>query len=409
MTQRTFTCTVSAAGTAPAWFTSMTAGTWATIAGSAGQRIVDKLPTPVPNTALSGENPTSIATAWTGGAVDQSRREYILCANGGHADYPGNETYALSLGDAAPAWRRIVDPTPNSQMTQNPANEGGGINLDGRPRAMHSTFEVFGNGRVWHMLQNSVSSPGGGTVNGIVSLDRNSLGAAATPLPWASGLGPWTIHGAVSGLNATNARFGRGLYDRVNNFVYGLGGFSANSTAFWRISGNGGAATYRETGQSVGNFNGWAVCAHDLGLLIAGDSLRRQICVFQVSQFASGTWQIVSNVTGTGYYNADEFGGGGGAYIASNHTIAIGDPRDTGRTIYKLQIPLTGSSYNASGQWVWSSLSPSGSTPAVAGGNSSANSKWNIVEDMGNGQSAIVFVGDISGPTYVYKVPPAGL
>ncbi|MEP7245365.1 MAG: hypothetical protein ABI885_17065, partial [Gammaproteobacteria bacterium] len=402
-----------APGTAPAWFTSMGTGSWATIAGGSGQRVGDRLPSVLSLTGLSGESPTGIMTAWTGGAVDQSRREFILCANGGHADYSGNEAYALSLGDATPAWRRICDPTPKSQMPMPPTNEGGGVWNDGRPRAMHSTFEVFGDGRVWFPLLNSVASPGGGTVNNIASFNRSGLGNATSPLAYASGMGPWAVHGAVPGLNPTNARFGRGLFDRNNHYVYGLGGFSANSTSYWRAPTQGGSigvGVYKEAGQSFGNFNTWAVCAHDLGIIVAGDSLRRTICVLTLANFgASNAWTQVSNVSGTGYFNKDEFGGAGGVYIQRNHTIAIGDPRETGKTIYKLQIPVSGSSYNPGGQWVWSAMHPGGSTPVVDSGNSSANSKWNIIEDMGNGQAAIVFVGDINGPTYVYKVPVSGL
>jgi hypothetical protein len=79
-----------------------------------------------------------------------------------------------------------------------------------------------------------------------------------------------------------------------------------------------------------------------------------------------------------------------------------------GGQIRKLVIPTTGSAYNPSGQWVWSTISPGGATPTAAGGQGTY-SKWNIVEDMGNGRAAIVFCGGISLPTFVYKVPVAGI
>jgi hypothetical protein len=390
----------------------MGSGTWTTIAGGSGQRIQDVLPSAsLVTSGLSGENPRSICGAWTGGAVDPTRREYILAANGGHADYAGNEVYALSLGDATPSWKRICDPTPASQFGDT-VGEGGGIYLDGRPRAMHSTFETFGDGRVWFPLLNSVTSGGGGTVNKVASFNRGAVSGTST-LAYASGMGPWTVYPPVPNLNATSARFGRGVFDPVNHYCYGLGGFGANYTVYWRFPTTGssiGQAQYWSAGLSVGNFNTWAVCAYDLGIIVAGDSLRRQICVLKLSRVgASDAWTIVSNVSGSGYFSPDEFGGAGGVYIKANHTIAIGDPRDTGKTVYKLQIPVSNGAYNPSGTWVWSALNPAGATPAVSAGNSSANSKWNIVENMGNGQSAIVFVGDIAGPTYVYKVPTSGL
>src|SRR5215469_10372378 len=49
-------------GSAPAWFVNTPDGTWTSIAGSQGQRIVDVLPSPVPNSGLSGEDPQSLVT-----------------------------------------------------------------------------------------------------------------------------------------------------------------------------------------------------------------------------------------------------------------------------------------------------------------------------------------------------------
>ena len=36
-------------------------------------------------------------------------------------------------------------------------------------------------------------------------------------------------------------------------------------------------------------------------------------------------------------------------------------------------------------------------------------SKFNIIEDMGNGHAAFVNVVDVQGPVYVYKVPKGGI
>ena len=38
-----------------------------------------------------------------------------------------------------------------------------------------------------------------------------------------------------------------------------------------------------------------------------------------------------------------------------------------------------------------------------------ANSKFNIIQDMGNGQAALVVCMDTGGPTYVYKLPANGV
>jgi hypothetical protein len=415
-------CVVAPPGSAPAWFLNTPEGTWTAIAGNSGQRIVDKLPGPVPFNGAGqvAGNPSSITTAWTGGAVDQTRGEYILCANGGHADYPGNEAYALSLRDATPSWRRLSDPTPNGSLIFNDSAGGpGALNADGRPRAMHSTFEVFANGRVWFPFQNSYASPSGGSSAGVYSYNRDALGAGTSSLPWTSGnLGPWQIHSkinfpSIGFQDLSSVIFGVAAFDRVTNKIWALGGNSANYTVYWSVDTLGaslGQSQVWSKGQSFGHWGTWVAVAHDLRILVAGDHLRNVITVLDLTKAGqSGDWQQVSNVTGTGFFPS----GGGGVYLAASRSIACGDPRALGRGIRNLRIPtkvVDGQVvYDRNGQWVWTSLSPAGPNISVPPGNSAPYSKWNIVENMGNGQSAIVLATDISGPTYVYRVPMAGI
>jgi hypothetical protein len=57
------------------------------------------------------------------------------------------------------------------------------------------------------------------------------------------------------------------------------------------------------------------------------------------------------------------------------------------------------------------SANPSTGVP-TGGGNASGQytwSKFNIVEDMGNGQSGLVVCMDTSQPVYVYKLPVQGV
>lgn len=149
----------------------------------------------------------------------------------------------------------------------------------------------------------------------------------------------------------------------------------------------------------------WGAVAYDLGIIVVGNEYSSDVRVLNI---ASNTWSTVTNVTGQGYFR----NGAGGVYVIQNHTIAVADPRNTNSSIYKLSIPVSGNAYNPAGQWVWTKMNPSGPSPASfedPGSNNSANSKFNIVEDMGNGQSAIIFLPNIHGPIYVYKVPINGL
>src|SRR5262249_14273351 len=110
-------CSPPTIGSAPAWFVNAVDGQWTTVAGASNQTIKSVLPNPVPTNA--GSHPGNIVAAWTGAGVDQNRGEYMLVANGGHADYPGNEGYALALRSETPAWRRLTDPSPQAQLVFN--------------------------------------------------------------------------------------------------------------------------------------------------------------------------------------------------------------------------------------------------------------------------------------------------
>src|SRR5262245_28335501 len=71
-------------GSAPSWFLNLPDATWSSIAVDG--TISKVLPSPIPD-AHGGDRPGAITDAWTGGAVDQNRGEYLMAANGGHADY----------------------------------------------------------------------------------------------------------------------------------------------------------------------------------------------------------------------------------------------------------------------------------------------------------------------------------
>ncbi len=192
------------------------------------------------------------------------------------------------------------------------------------------------------------------------------------------------------------------------------GNNNVNNPYYWSVNTTGanlGQSTVYHKGNSLDNFNSWTVIAHDLRVMIVGGSFGNKIWVFSMDKAgAADDWQAVSNVSGTGFFES----GAGGAYVQANHTIAVANPVSTGSAIYRLRIPtkIVGGQvqYDAAGSWVWTKLSPGGTPPFVpANGNDDTYSKWNIIEDMGNGQSAIVVLTAIDGPVYVYKVPKSGL
>jgi hypothetical protein len=417
----TSTCREIPPGDAPAWFTNLPAGQWGAVAGGTGTRLVDCVYRPyiTNGTGNYAGSPSSITAAWTGGAVDQGRGEYLLCANGGHGDYSGNECYAISVRDATPRWRRLTDPTPQSHVLfDNNPGPRGAVNADGRPRSMHSTFQTYGDGRVWFPEQNSFASPGGGTVHAVISFNRDSLGTGSTPQPWtAANLGPWTLHEPPNfgPFDATSTLFGRADWDRVGHKVWAVGGNNNVFSGFyWSVNTSGAnigqSTVYRK--EPLDNFNSWIAIAHDLRILIAAGTHYNKIWILHLDRVGQANdWEAVSNVSGSAFFE----GGAGAVYVKANASLAIANPKSTGSSFYKLKIPtkLVGGQvqYDPSGTWAWSLREPGGVPVTVPanGGNNHVYSKWNIVEDMGNGQSAIVVQTDIGLPLYVYKIQASGL
>jgi hypothetical protein len=122
----------------------------------------------IPNSAMSSltfspappGSPNNRVDAWTSFVVDPRTSEIISAANGGHADYGGNEVVKLVLETGSPGWTTLRGPTANAQITSNTPSYA-----DGRPSSRHSyygaTFESFtGTGRVYVWGGGIYAAPG---------------------------------------------------------------------------------------------------------------------------------------------------------------------------------------------------------------------------------------------------------
>jgi len=448
-------CGTTSSGTAPQWFVDQAPGTWSKIAGASGQRIGDVLPGYQPWT--SAGSASTIITSWTGGSVNQGRRELLLVANGGHADYSGNEAYGLQLGEATPRWRRLTDPTTSAQIGTVDSSGRPVDNVsvaaygDGRPRAMH-TFQVpqFVDGRVWFAYQNSYSSGPGSSCMGIWSFDREALYSRhgnSTLAYSASDPFPWVSHGAAKVSNGYTFNFPATAYDSVNKVIWVLPG-QWNGNVIYGVSvapATLGATINVTAADAIPNLSAWAVVAPDLQIMIAGvyrdqsmTSPLQDIWVFNLGS-APGFSSRIGSGQSTGYYhtripapNMDwdpnnfwqgtytrvELGqyapGLGAAYRQRCHSVFLGDVGVLGGTIRKLQIPtkVVGgvTVYDPAGTWAFSSVTPTSGVTAfnsvTSGVYQGAYSKFNVVQDMdGTGNGALVCISDYLGPTYVYKLP----
>ncbi len=104
----------------------------------------------------------------------------------------------------------------------------------------------------------------------------------------------------------------------------------------------------------------------------------------------------------------------GAVYHKASQSILLGDPKSLGGQLIRLRVPTrSDGTYDSGAQWMVTTVAPaSGSANPVSGmkpANNGAWSKFNIIEDMGNGQSALVVCMEVDAPTYVYKLPVDGV
>ena len=92
----------SASATWPAWRKALSRWQWKQIPGT-------DLSTVVPSPAVPGAPSTRI-DAWNGLAADTRTNRLYSAANGGHADYSGNEVVELDLSGESAAWRMLRVP-----------------------------------------------------------------------------------------------------------------------------------------------------------------------------------------------------------------------------------------------------------------------------------------------------------
>jgi hypothetical protein len=387
MTARTFTFTVTAAGI-PSWFTGLTPGVWGTIATAGNGTLSQVAPT------SPGGGQGGVTIAWTGGCVNQTGKEFLLVANGGGIDYYGNEVYALQLGVATPKWFRLLDPTPSGYIANPDAD---GVYSDGRMSAVHGWHRcVFANGKAWYHGQDAITTSDGQT-NKIWSFDRSYAGLASahgqTPLAHVNNAGPWTYYGDVS--SSTDWGVGASCYDSQDNRIWSTAGNTNGSPAkgFNATTGVQVAAIPEVSGAQVGAT--FMVCATPLRKLIGLSRLTAGgVYVANLTTLTGSvqaTTGMPASMSGTGW---------GGVYHEASGYVYAFDPAQTGKTVYRLN-PST---------WVWTAITPSGgATPTVPAQYRGTYGKFNIIQDMGNGEACLVCVTDVTGPTYVMRVPAAGI
>lgn len=129
------------ASTRPAWVTAAPLLTWTDVPGSV------VAPSGFPTAYGQPYGPM----AYSGGVMCGTK--LLLVAGGGHADYFGNEVYAIDLSAASPAWSQLIGPSALDDI-----NPGHHYNNDGRPVSQHTYSHL-----VYSAAANKVFFPRAGT------------------------------------------------------------------------------------------------------------------------------------------------------------------------------------------------------------------------------------------------------
>lgn len=440
---KTFSVSVESPSVPP-WFATQPTKSWAAIPGVntvdaawAGQ------------SALSGATNTGICDAWNCAVVDQARGEYVFAANGGHGDYRGNEVLAVKVRDANPRWYRLLDHSPNSAVTsvwnggassanttagqgENP-NGFAAMYTDGRMRAVHGWYSAqYHAGRVWYVMQSSVSGGSGNSSAHAWSFDRSYPGLAVaygqTPLAWTNDAGPWKWlgtsttgdKGTTSAVTGLDPSAGVDL-DPVTGLIWSVWGDQGNWTARF-----GSLNTATEAIQTVSFSPGYQKPAN-FGVVCydpAWNGVDESTCRWRLFVVPSSTTGVlmVLNLKAVNPYQASAWSyksiatsvkaeGLGGVYHAPSRSILAADPvTNQHGNLLKIRVPTNpDGTYNDSGTWDVSTITSTGANPgagqSVGIGGGRTYGKLRMIKDMGNGQSALVLCAGVTLPTYVYKLP----
>ena len=116
--------------TLPGWRQGLEPGEWVALPTADLREVV---PDVMPGGGYYGR-----IDAWNGFAADIVSSVLYLGAAGGHADYAGNEVYALSLATESPVWVIETQPTPADLYTFDEP-----YYLDGLPSSMHTYYSMW--------------------------------------------------------------------------------------------------------------------------------------------------------------------------------------------------------------------------------------------------------------------------
>lgn len=388
-----FTITINAASSAPPWFTSLSYSQVQLQASANSMQSVS-----------SGVAARTLTMPWIGGAPDQPARKFAVGDPGGHGDGGSNAVYEFRLGDDVPDWYRT---RVGTVVGMSDSANAVGVDGSGQPSNTHSYHRpVVAAGRLWLPGLDSANTSNGYWTTTTVSYD----------LSQTSG-GVWRSHGRLTLGGIPKWLGGSAAYDSINDRIFSFPQQTDSGSGFYFNVSNALAAADTISGAVTGStaiampsFGSWIYNA-----TVFSPSLARLFMCCENSDTGSfaGLRSLQVNNLGAGWTSHTISGTtpfppySGGGFVRHESANRFYSYNSSGNTIRVLEPanPITGT-------WTGRSVTLGGVTaPGTSSDNGSRGfSRFNIIEDMGNGEACLIWypTHTLAG-MYVCRVPPGGL
>jgi hypothetical protein len=378
-----FSITISQPSSAPAWFTSLPYSQWQLVGSNSMG-------------SVSSINNYGLTDVWIGAAVDEDAKKFVIGAPGGHQDPGENSVFEFRLNQATPAWYRTRAGN-NPSVTQ--GSNQAGYDGSGQPTSTHSYHNpVCAQGRFWLPILGAYSGQVGHATTSVFSYD----------LAQTSG-GVWNRHGRqITGSITGGWIGGASTYDPVTDriFSFAQGGWGGVGGVYFNASNVIAAGNIDYPNATPGATTVAGLSSGDYCLAVTANELRRIISItanpvvvrsLQLDNIGAGwTTHSVSAAPFSAYY------GGGAVYHEG--TRRLYSYNSVGNTIRVFDIPT-----NITSQWPRRTVTLGGLT-APGTQNSQGFSRFNLVQNMGNGEACLLWYPryNVTG-MYVCRIPPGGL
>jgi hypothetical protein len=339
--------------------------------------------------------------------------------------------YPACAGDGA-----ISDPASNkSRQAWTPWNISSLNDINDRPRTMHTAFTPwYANGKVWFPIQNSVDVGTGFALNVILSFNVAQVLSGTLPRTFSPGRDVWDYYETVTEMGVTGNLFGATCLDSYTNKVWYHPG---NEQRFYSVRTDAAAGQRRTVYSDYISPNGdfllaasaicpvpgrrlWVVLTtgvgsagyfriYDLDMIEQGQVNATSCEEIYIPAAAAVSWNF-------NHTSSSDFAKGWGmVWYEKDRSFLLYSCDDMNRGgarsgyLRRLRPPLLNDAYNRGQPWLFDEVAVTGLPDQVTGPGTASVSgcsftRFNIFNDMGNGESMLVSQGSYNTPCYVCRL-----